>query len=140
MAFEYRKGTRQLVKLPLDSTSADIEVGDAITAAGATSGYFKEVDAAAEAVVAIACSKVSSPTADGGAFVLADVSRESVYEVVPDAGTVTQALAMKTADVGANARSVDINGSTTDDIEILEVDTVNNKMLVRINPSLSGVA
>lgn len=140
MAFEYRKGTRQLVKLPLDSTSADIEVGDAITAAGATSGYFKEVDAAAEAVVAIAYSKVFSPTADGGAFVLADVSRESVYEVVPDAGTVTQALAMKTADVGANARSVDINGSTTDDIEILEVDTVNNKMLVRINPSLSGVA
>ena len=140
MAFEYRKGTRQLVKLPLDSTSADIEVGDAITAAGATSGYFKEVDAAAEAVVAIAYSKVSSPTADGGAFVLADVSGESVYEVVPDAGTVTQALAMKTADVGANARSVDINGSTTDDIEILEVDTVNNKMLVRINPSLSGVA
>lgn len=140
MAFEYRKGERMLIPLPLDSTSADIEVGDAITAAGATSGYFKEVDGAAEAVVGIAASKVSSPSADGGAEVLVDVSRQSVYEVGPDSGSVTVALNMKTADVGADARTVDINGSLTDDIEIIEADTVNNKMLVRLNPSLSGVA
>ncbi len=140
MAFEYRKGERLLVTLPLDSTSADIEVGDAITASGATSGYFKEVDAAAEAVVGIAVSKVSSPSADGGAEVKVDISRQSVYEVGPDAGSVTVALNMKSADVGADARSVDIDGSTTDDIEIIEADTVNNKILVRLNQSLTGVA
>lgn len=140
MAFEYRKGERRFVMLPLDSTSADIVVGDAITASGATSGYFKEVDAAAEAVVGIAASTVSSPSADGGAYVKVDVSRDSIYEVAPDSGNVSVALRMKTADVGADARTVDIDGSSTDDIEILDIDTNANTMRVRLNPSLSGVA
>ncbi len=140
MAFEYRKGTRRIVKCPLDSSSAAIVVGDAITISGATDGYFKEVDASGEAVFGIATTKVASPDADGGAFVMVDVSEDSVYEVPPDTGTVTQALAGNSADCGANARSVNIDASSTDDIEIIEVDTTNNKIYVSLRRSLTGVA
>ncbi len=142
MGFEYRKGVRRLVKAPLDSTSADILVGDAITASDATSGYFKEVDALAEGVFGIAASKVTLAAggADGDHFVMVDVSADSVYEVAPDAGSVTQALAGKTMDVGADARSVDINGSTTDDVYCLEADVSGNKLYVQIrNTSYTGV-
>jgi len=142
MGFEYRKGVRRLIKAPLDSTSADILVGDAITASGATSGYFKEVDAAAEGVLGIAASKVTMVAAgsDGDQFVLVDVSPDSVFEVGPDAGSVTQALAGKTMDVGADARSVDIDASTTDDVYCLEADVDNNKLIIQIrNTSYTGI-
>lgn len=141
MAFEYRFGPRVLVKLPLDSTSANIEQGDAITASGATSGFFKEVDALAEAVVGFAVQKVTSPSSDGNAYVLADISRESVYEAPADTGTIAITARMKTCDVGADARSINHDGSTTDDILVIEVDTDANTALVRLNsPTFSGVA
>jgi hypothetical protein len=137
--FDYLKGDRMLIPVPLDSVSAATVVGLAITASGATVGYFKEVDAVNEAVVGIAVEIVASPSTDGGASVLIDISESSVYLVAPDAGSVTAALAMSTADVGANGLSVDINGSTTDDIEILTVDVAANTMLVRLKRALPGV-
>ncbi len=140
MAFEYRKGDRQIMKLPLDSTSADITPGLAITLSGGTAGYHKEVDASGEAVVGISVNTVASPSADGGAFVHCDVSPDSIYEVGPDAGSVTAALAGLTADCGADGASVNIDASATDDILIVEADATNNKMLVRLVPQPSGVA
>ena len=139
MAFEYRKGERKLVKCLLDDTSAAILVGDAITISGANAGYFKEVDAAAEAVTGIAASESASPSVDGDLFVMVDISPLSVYRAPPDTGSVTQAIAGRSADVGADARSVDINGSTTDDIIILEADVTGNTVLVRLNPTFTGV-
>ena len=139
MAFKYRKGERIVEEYPLDSTSADILVGDAITASGATSGYFKEVDALAEAIVGIAVSKVSSPSADGGAVVLVDVSELSVYEVTPDAGSVGVTLVAKTMDAGADARSADINGSTTDDLLCVRVDEDANTLYVMLRKQPAGV-
>jgi hypothetical protein len=140
MAFEYRKGQRMKMLLPLDSVSADIVIGVGITAAGATGGYFKEVDGLGEALVGISCNIVASPSADGGAYVLVDVSEDSVYEVGPDAGSVTAVLAMSTADVGADGLTVNIDGSATDDIAILTADATNNKMHVRLKLALPGVA
>lgn len=139
MAFEYRKGERVLVKCLLDSTSAAIVVGDAITISGATAGYFKEVDAGSEAVTGIAASDSASPSADGDLFVMVDISPQSVYRVGPAAGSVTQALAGRAADVGADARSVDIAASATDDIIILEADVTGNTLLVRLAPTFTGV-
>jgi hypothetical protein len=139
MAFEYMYGPRILVKKPLDSTSADITVGLAITASGATDGYFKEVDAAAEAVTGIAYSKVSSPSTDGGAYVMVDVSPLSVYKVAPDSGSVAVTIDMNTCDVGADGLTIDIDGSTTDDIIIVEIDADANTALVRLNQTIAGV-
>lgn len=137
--FVYRRGRRHPVKVPLDSTTAAITAGMAITASGATAGYFKEVDAAAEAVFGIAMQDVASPSADGDATVLVDISEDSEYEVVPDAGSVTVALVGKTMDVGADAKSVDIDASTTDDIQVVGVDTTDNTLFICLKRVLAGV-
>lgn len=140
--FEYVSspgGFRQLVRLPLDSSSADITVGMAITSSGATSGYYKEVDAA-EALVGIAVEKVSSPSADGGATVLVDVSELSLYRASPDAGSVTTALRFTTADIGANGKSVNIDASAVDNVRIHDVDVNANTMIVSFTmASYAGV-
>ena len=140
MAFDFLRGQRSVVMLPLDSTSADIVVGTAITASGATDGYFKEVDATGELVVGIAMSDVSSPSADGAASVKVDVSRHSLYLTDPDAGSVAVTLLMNTADVGADGLTVNIDASVTDDIEIVAVDTSANTLTVRLNQAFPGVA
>lgn len=139
MAFEYRRGPRVFVTLPLDSTSADILQGDAITASGATAGYFKEVDASGEDVVGIAQGKVSSPSSDGNASVVIDISQESVYAVPADAGSIAITAAMKKCDVGADARSINHDASATADIQILEVDTDANEALVRLASAPASV-
>lgn len=140
MAFEYMYGPRKIIELPLDSTSADITVGLMLTAAGATDGYFKEVDGSGEAVTGVAVSKASSPATDGAATVKVDVSPASVYRVSPDTGTIAVTDAMNTADVGADGLTVNIDASATDDIQILSVDVDANTMAVSIVPTFSGVA
>jgi hypothetical protein len=140
MAFEYRYGERRPILMKLDKDSADTVVGLAMTESGATSGYIKEVDALNEAVVGIAMQVVAvTGSADGDHSVLVDVSEESVYEVAPDSGSATQTMVNKTMDVGANGLTVDIDGSTRDDIEVLKVDTTANTLFVRLRRSLSGV-
>jgi hypothetical protein len=137
MAFEYRRGPRVLVELPLDSATANITPGMAITY-GAQDGYFKEVDAVAEQVLGIAVNKVDSPSSHGGAMVKVDVSPLSVYEVGGDAA-LTVVINGNSCDVGADAKSIDVNGSSTDDIYILVVDLDTQKALVRLSPSPTGV-
>ena len=140
MAFEYRKGERILVLLPLDSDSADIKVGDAITAAGATDGYFKEVDASGEAIVGIAAQEKEAGDADGDISILVDVSPQSVYEVPPDAGSVVVTLVGKTMDCGADARSADIDASAQDDVYCVGIDTTANTLLCMLRTNPAGVA
>ena len=133
--FEFRQSAgaaRQPVRVLLDSTSADLEVGTAVTTSGATSGYYKEVDASGEPVAGITMERVASPSADGGASVLIDVSDQSVYEVPPDAGSVTEAIRGKTCDVGADGQSIDIDASADDSIYITDVDTDANTARVQI--------
>ncbi len=133
MPFDWRYGERQLQRYPLDKDSADITVGMALTHSGATSGYLKEVDASGEAVVGIAASEVVvTGSADGDHYVMVDTSLTSVYEVGPDAGSVTQALLSKTCDVGADGKTLNIDASATDDLQIVQVDLTNNKMLCRL--------
>ena len=139
--YGYRKGPRELIELPLDSTSADIGADCiAITEDGATSQFFKEVDGSGESLMGWSASKVDSPSADGGAKVLVDVSSQSIYEFPPDAGTVTYALVGKTCDIGADGKSINIDASATDDILIVDVDTTSNTCFVRHIGNLGGVA
>ncbi len=74
--FDFAYGDRVLVRLPLASSSADIEVGDAIRLKAATT-YYQDVDTLSDATVGIAVEKVTSPTSDGGATVLVNVSEQA---------------------------------------------------------------
>lgn len=125
------KYTVPRVSFLLDADTADIDEGDALTFTDATSGYVKKVDAAAEAVMGFAMQKVDSPSSDGGASVLVDTSKESVYEFPADAGSVTQALVGASLDIGADGRSIDINGTVTADLVVVGVDTDANTCLIK---------
>jgi len=134
--YGYRYGDRQIIDLPLDSTSADIGADAiAITDSGATTAFVKEVDGSGERVIGFSVNKVDSPSADGGASVNVDVSYASVYEFPPDAGTVTVDLVGKTCDIGADGKSINIDASADDSIQIVDVDTVANTCFVRLAPS-----
>jgi hypothetical protein len=130
--FDFVYGQRVLVRVPLDADSADIEVGTAITATNADTGFYKNVDASGETTVGIAVEKVSSPSADGGATVLIDISEESYYRVNPDTGTAAETLRFKTCDIGADGRTANIDASDTDNVKIHEVRTSDNALLVSI--------
>ena len=130
--FDFAYGERILVRLPLDNTSADIEVGDAITPTDADPGFYKEVDASGEATVGIAVEKVTSPTVDGGATVLVNISEAAYYRVNPTSGTVSSSLRFKLADMGADSRSVNTGASLVDNVKIHDYRTDDNSLLVSI--------
>lgn len=130
MSFDYRRGVRHPVSFPIAASSADIEVGDALTTTGATAGFVQKADGSGDAVVAFAMQSIASPSADGEASVLGDISKDAVYEVGPDAGNVTQALNLTSLDVGADAQSVDIDATVTADLTVVQVDTEANTIYV----------
>ncbi|MEL6347730.1 MAG: hypothetical protein AAFV53_31785 [Myxococcota bacterium] len=140
--YGYRRGNRRVVAYPLDADAADIAKSTAITKADATAGYFKEVDAAGERVSGFATASVLSGAADGDKEVLVDISNESVYEFPPDAGTVSLALIGSTCDIGADGRTIDIDGSADDSLMIVDVNLTRNTVYVRLRDAVKapGVA
>ena len=135
--FEYRTGRRSIESMPMDASSAAIVPGDAITVTGATDGYVQKADGDGDTVVGIAFSKVTAGSADGDVSVLVDVSTESVYEVGGD-GTLTVDMANNPCDVAADAQTIDINGSTKDDIDVISINVTTQKARVRILRSALG--
>lgn len=111
----------------VDSSTATITVGDFVSLA--TAGYIKAA-AAGDIPVGVAMESCTAPGADGGKTILVNVSADCVFRYPPDAGSVTQGLVGLTCDLGG-ARSLDIDASTDDVVEILAVDTDNNFALVR---------
>lgn len=135
------RAERVPVRIPLDSGTANVKVGHAITSDGATSGYYQVVDGSGESLVGIAMEEIDSPSADGGASVLVDVSENTYYRADPDAGTVTTALRFTTADIGADGGSVNIDASATDNVKIHDVDTDRNEVIVSFTmATYTGVA
>ena len=132
--YGYRRGARVAVSFPIDSTSADISVGDLIYV---TAGYAFQA-AAGDRPIGVAMQTVNNPAADGEAYVLVDVSSETVYEYPPDTGTVTAALVGKSMDVGG-ARSIDIDASADDCVFCVGVDVSRNTLLVQLNTKLGFV-
>jgi hypothetical protein len=141
LPYGYRKGVRQPVMLPLDSTSAAIAAspGIAITDSGATSTFFKEVDGSGERVVGFAMTAVASPAADGDLSVQVDISTASVYEFPPDAGTVDYSLVGKTCDIGADGVTINIDATADDSIRIVDVDVVNNTCFVQLRDNATSI-
>lgn len=134
--YGYRHGPRVPVAFLVDSsTPAAIEVGDMVSLVSA--GYIGQA-AAGDIPMGVAMDRSAVPSADGDIKILVDISREAVYEYPPDTGSVTQALVGLTCDVGG-ARSINIDASTDDVIEIVGADVTNNSVFIRLRPTYSGV-
>lgn len=129
----YRSGPRVIVPMPVDASSADIKPGDMI-GQSQTDGYATQA-AAGNKIIGFAVSLVDNPTADGGATVMVDTSRESIYEYPPDAGSVTQAIVGDLLDVGG-AQSIDIDATVDNALECVRVDVDANTCFVKRNASL----
>ena len=130
--YGYRRGPRVLVTFPVDSTSSAITVGDAVII---TSGFALRA-AAGDIPHGVATAAATVPAADGETSVTIDVSPLSVYEYPPDAGTVTQALVGTKMDLGG-PRSINIDASTDDCVQVVGVDTDANTLLVMFNTALA---
>jgi hypothetical protein len=142
--YGFRKGTRIGTPVRVDSsTTLPIKVGDFLTLA--TAGYYKQASAGDEPQCVAMQEVPSTPalSADGDVTILADFSKESVYEYPPASGTVTVALIGKKCDVGG-AQSADITASVDGEdgdgsLKIINVDTGRNTVYVTINPDFAGV-
>ena len=133
--FGYRRGPQVEVRLPIDSSSSAIDAGDMLTLG--TAGYVQKA-AADDTICGFAMEKQAAPSADGDRYILVDISCESVYEYPPDTGTVTVGLLTKTCDAGG-ARSVNIDATVDDCLQICQVDVDANTVYVRRVNILVGV-
>lgn len=131
----YMRGERLLVTLPVDSSSADIKIGDFLSLG--TAGYVKQA-AAGDEPYAVACTAVTAPSADGGATVVADISQMSIYAVPPDSGTVSADLLFKLVDVGG-PQAADIDAGTDGSLLVVGVDAAANLVHVQIRPTHASV-
>ena len=129
--YGYRAGPIVAVRYLVDSSSAAITAGCAITTTGMTAGYVGRADGSGDRVIGWAMQDVATPSADGGASVLVDISTESIYELPPDTGTLTLAELLDSCDIGADGLSVNRDASSTDDVQIVSIDTEKNTALVR---------
>lgn len=137
--YGYRYGPQVLVRYPVKASST-IDMFDAVVvdASGDVSA------AAAGANIDTFCGwaigeVTTAPTNDGDVSILVDVSTLSVYEIPPDAGTVTGALRYKTCDLGG-AQSANIDASADDCLLIQNVDTDANTCFVSRVSGPGGVA
>ena len=139
--YGYRRGPQLIQRMKVDGNGTfPIEVGMILTLG--TAGYVQIAGAGDNAVGWAASRLASDPGADGDASIDVDISELAVYEVPPDAGSVTQALVGKTCDVGAAAGgypSADLDASTDDGLSIEGVDTDANTLFVRIVNKRAGV-
>lgn len=131
--YGWRFGPRVPRVFKVDSTSAAIAVGDAVDIN--SDGYILKADAG-DIPIGIAMGAASVPAADGETEVEVDTSPLSVYEYPPDAGTVTQALVGKTMDLGG-ARSINIDASTDDCVQVVSVDIAANTLHVQFRTALA---
>ena len=135
LGYGHRYGNRTPVPVRVDSSTSAISIGDMLTLA--TAGYFKQA-AAGDEPICVAMQACAAPAADGNTTILADFSLDSVYAYPPASGTATVALIGKTFDVGG-AQSADIATGTDDSLICVDVDTVNNLVFVKINPTLASI-
>ncbi len=139
MLNRYRYGERLPIPMPVKASEV-WTAGDLISLD--SSGY-AQACAAGERAVGVAMESITTtttPSADGGATILVDQSPLSVYEYPVSAGSITQALAGKTCDVGGVA-SIDITASADDCILIRRVDTDAATVFVSIIAgTVGGVA
>lgn len=139
MAYGYAGGGSFKRYLPVANTAA-ITNGDMLKWDGA--GQYVTPCGAGDVPCAVALEDSAKPTNDGDYNVLCELSKEAVFEYTTDDDSAVVAAARgKTCDV-AGAQSIDIGASTDDCVEILDVDTFNKTVMVRLlfANSFAGIA
>lgn len=128
--YGYRYGPHEIKMCYIDTTvcaATTINAGDMLSvSATAGAGYLVPAEAGCTAVVAVACET----KAPGATTVMADSALDAVYEY-PANSTVEASLKDTLADV-ANAQTVDITSPTDKCLYIVDVDTDNSTVFVRI--------
>ena len=127
--YGYREGPRLPVVYPVDSAAnGDINNNDFVILS--TAGYITKC-AAGDIPIGVSMQDVAVPSADGGATCLVDVSPLSIYEMPPDAGSVTAALAGVTCDIGG-AKSINIDAHADNCILLRRANVADNSVFVSI--------
>jgi len=136
----YRYGRSEIVRRLVGNTGA-ITAGDMLTKDGAGDQYVMRAVAGSNTLVGVAMESCAAPTADGDLSIEVEISDDAVFEYPADAGTVSAALIQKTMDVGGR-QSIDIDASADDIVEVIDVDTRRNSVLVKLyfKTGKSGVA
>jgi hypothetical protein len=138
--YGYRTGRRSPRPVRLDSTTSTISVNDGLILA--TAGYYKQA-AANEEVQCFAMQASTAPSADGEKIIMADFSREAIYEFPADTGSFVVGDIGKSCDLGG-AQSINRDASATGQggdgcFEIVDVDVANNTGFVRLaRPTFVG--
>ena len=125
---------RQIVRYGVDATSEDIKKDDLLVW-GADPSFVQQA-AAGEIPMGVAMEDVTSPTSNGGAFCMVDISNTTIYAYPSDGANPTSLLVGKTMDVGG-PQSIDVDASADDCIACVGVDTVNNYVLCTILTELA---
>ena len=76
--------------------------------------------------------KVTSPSSDGGASVLVNVSEQAYYRVNVGAGTLAETMKLKSCDITATGDSISVSASGTDNVLIHDVDIDDNSCIVSL--------
>lgn len=136
--YGYVEGTRVTRRLPL-AASQTITKGDALTL---SSGYIAKA-AAGEKVYAVAIDAATSPATAGLVDVHCDISTQSVYRWKSDGAVTVAAHQFRTCDFGGYASDgtpqIDANGTTNDDLYIVECDADLDFVFVQLKPAPAGV-
>ncbi len=140
--YGYRSGAGQRVirPVPVDASTADITIHDAITSTGYTAGYFGTCTGNGDRVIGFATGSVLSPAADGDSNVMVDFSSSSLYEFPLESGTVTNALIGKTCDIAASGRALDVTTPADNSLMITDINTDRNTCYVRLRDIVNAPA
>lgn len=123
-----KTGPSTIVTLPVKSANT-WENGDFLVL---SSGYLA-VGAAGGSVFGVAVGDVpTAGSADGDLFAEVEVNEDALLYYPVGTGTMTQAMAGKTCDIGG-AASLDVTASTDDCIYIVRPDVTNNAAWCRLN-------
>lgn len=131
----YVSGDRQILPFPV-TASASIVAGDLVVLD--SSGYLSPAAAGGNDPIGVAFDTVTGGAADGDVTCGVDVSPTTLYRYTVGTGTITQAMLGKTCDL-AGPTSIDVTASTDDCVEIVQVDTANQRAIVRIVRTPAGV-
>ncbi len=133
--YGWKNGSGRFTTYPVANTSA-IAQGDIVMIEAATVGGVGSVQCvtkftATNEPCGVAIEASDAPTAHGGNYIKVYNDPNDRFEYPPDTGTVDGTLVWKTMDLGG-AQSIDIDGSTYDNVICTAVDSRKNTLEVRI--------
>jgi len=137
-------GSRVIVNMPVGASEVFTDTGAKFVIQDG-SGYIDAAEATSSELFGWAeCGAFTSQSTDGYDSVPVNIALDAIYRIPADAA-VTADMVGKTCDISksSNVIKADVDASTYDVIQIVDVDITNQEVLVRLNPNkaaATGVA